>query len=183
VGAYDPRGAMSNDIAPDPAAALALARDRHRAQLYGGKPYATHLEAAADVLRDCGYGNDPVLMSAAYLHDTIEDTPTTYGQIAERFGTRVADIVDAVSDPPGDTREEMKAAAYPRIARLDDAVRVKLADRIANVEAGGPKAAKYRGEQEAFRGALWKPGTADAMWARLERALALHGASRQHGMR
>lgn len=51
-------------------------------------------------------------------------------------------------------------------------MRVKLADRIANVESGGPSSAKYRGEQEAFRRELWKPGVADAMWARLERALA-----------
>ncbi len=54
-------------------------------------------------------------------------------------------------------------------------MRVKLADRIANVEAGGPPAAKYAGEQEAFRRELCKPGVADAMWARLERALASLG--------
>jgi (p)ppGpp synthase/HD superfamily hydrolase len=163
---------MPDDHSPDPEGALAWARGRHGGQLYGGTPYETHLLAAAAVLRDCGYGDDPVLMSAAYLHDTIEDTDATREQIAERFGARVADIVDAVSDPEGATRAEKKAAAYPRIRRLDDAVRVKLADRIANVEAGGRPAAKYAGEQAAFRGELWRAGVADAMWARLDRALA-----------
>jgi (p)ppGpp synthase/HD superfamily hydrolase len=161
---------MADD--PDPERALAWAREQHDGQLYGGRPYDTHLLAAAEVLRDCGYGGDPVLMSAAYLHDAIEDTSATRDQIAALFGTRIAGIVDAVSDPDGDTRAEKKAAAYPRIRAIDDAVRVKLADRIANVEAGGPPAAKYAAEQEAFRRELWKPGVADAMWARLERALA-----------
>jgi (p)ppGpp synthase/HD superfamily hydrolase len=167
------RRRMADDPPPDPDRALAWARGQHGGQLYGGRPYETHLLAAADVLRDCGYGDDAVLMSAAYLHDTIEDTPATREQIAALFGSRIAGIVDAVSDPEGDTRDEKKAAAYPRIRAIDDAVRVKLADRIANVEAGGPRAAKYAREQAAFRRALWRPGVADPMWARLERALAL----------
>lgn len=163
---------MADEHAPDPGRALQWARDQHGGQQYGGRPYDTHLLAVADVLRDCGYGDDAALMSAASLHDTIEDTDATYDQVTRLFGTRVADIVDAVSDPDGATRAEKKAAAYPRIRAIDDAVRVKLADRIANVESGGPSSAKYRGEQEAFRRELWKPGVADAMWARLERALA-----------
>jgi (p)ppGpp synthase/HD superfamily hydrolase len=166
------RAAMTDEDSPDPERALAWAREQHGGQLYGGRPYGTHLLAAAEVLRDCGYGDDPALMSAAYLHDTIEDTSATREQIAALFGARIAGIVDAVSDPDGDTRAEKKAAAYPRIRAIDDAVRVKLADRIANVEAGGRPAAKYAGEQEAFRRGLWKPGVADAMWARLDRALA-----------
>jgi guanosine-3',5'-bis(diphosphate) 3'-pyrophosphohydrolase len=163
---------MADEHSPDPDRALAWAREQHAGQLYGGRPYDTHLLAAAEVLQDCGYGDDPALMSAAYLHDTIEDTSATREQIAGLFGAKIAGIVDAVSDPDGATRAEKKAAAYPRIRAIDDAVRVKLADRIANVEAGGPPAAKYPGEQEAFRRELWKPGVADAMWARLERALA-----------
>jgi (p)ppGpp synthase/HD superfamily hydrolase len=167
------RAAMPEDQPPDPDRALEWAREQHGGQLYGGRPYDTHLRAVAEVLRDCGYGDDPALMSAASLHDTLEDTDASHGEIAELFGARVADIVDAVSDPEGATRAEKKAAAYPRIKAIDDAVRVKLADRIANVEAGGPPSAKYRDEQEAFRRELWKPGVADAMWARLDRALAV----------
>ncbi|HEY3615021.1 MAG TPA: HD domain-containing protein [Gaiellales bacterium] len=163
---------MTDEDAPEPERALAWARARHGGQCYGGRPYATHLLAAAEVLRDCGYGDDPVLMSAAYLHDTIEDTDAEHADIARAFGARLADIVDAVSDPAGATRAERKAAAYPRIRALDDAVRVKLADRIANVEAGGPRSAKYLDEQAAFRAELFRPGVADALWARLDRALA-----------
>ena len=141
------------DTTPDPHAALAFAREHHGAQRYGKSPndvpYEVHLEAAAEVLRRFGYGDDPVLMSAAYLHDVIEDTGVKRAELAERFGHRVADIVDAVSDPPGESRAERKAAAYPRIAGCEGAVIVKLADRIANVEAGGPMVDRYRAEQEA----------------------------------
>jgi (p)ppGpp synthase/HD superfamily hydrolase len=162
---------QTSEITPDPAAALAWGRKLHAGQLYGDKPYAVHLNAVAEVLRRFGHGDDPVLMSAGYLHDTIEDQDVTREQIAARFGARVADIVDAVSDPPGTTRSRQKAAAYPRIAALDDAVIVKLADRIANVEAGGAKVAMYAQEQASFRGVVHRPGVADDMWAHLDALL------------
>jgi (p)ppGpp synthase/HD superfamily hydrolase len=162
---------LSDQSAPDPLMAQAWARERHRGQLYGGAPYDTHLEATAEVLRRFGYG-DPVLLSAAYLHDTIEDTGATPEEIARLFGERVASIVAAVSDPAGATRGERKAAAYPRIALIPDAVRVKLADRIANVEAGGSMVAQYRGEHDGFRRALRTDGIAEEMWEHLDGLLA-----------
>jgi (p)ppGpp synthase/HD superfamily hydrolase len=115
-------------------------------------------------------------MSAAYLHDAVEDQGVEPQQIADRFGGGVAAIVDAVSDPAGESRKAQKAAAYPRIAALDDAVIVKLADRIANVEAGGPKVAMYAGEQAAFREIVRSDGVADEMWAHLEALLSPSGA-------
>ena len=121
-----------------------MGHEVHAGQRYGHLPYSVHLDAVADVLREFGHGDDPSSMSAAYLHDAIEDQGVTREQIAERFGERVADIVDAVSDPPGADRNARKAAAYPRIRELDDAVTVKLADRIANVQAGGPLREMYR---------------------------------------
>ncbi len=54
--------------------ALAWARELHAGQRYGGRPYAVAPHAAPRCCGDFGYGGDPVLMSAAYLHDAIEDT-------------------------------------------------------------------------------------------------------------
>ena len=162
---------IRHEVTPDPAAALAWGHEVHAGQRYGHLPYSVHLDAVADVLREFGRGDDPVLMSAAYLHDAIEDQGVTREQIAERFGERVADIVDAVSDPPGADRNARKAAAYPRIRDLDDAVTVKLADRIANVQAGGPLREMYRREQAAFRENVCTPGVADDMWAYLDALL------------
>ena len=162
---------MRNEISPDPVAALAWGHELHARQRYGHLPYSVHLDAVAGVLREFGHGDDAVLMSAAYLHDAIEDQGVTREQIAERFRERVADIVDAVSDPPGADRTARKAAAYPRIRELDDAVIVKLADRIANVQAGGPLREMYRREQAAFRENVRTPGVADDMWAYLDALL------------
>jgi (p)ppGpp synthase/HD superfamily hydrolase len=156
----------------DPDAVLAWARELHAEQRYGDQPYETHLQAVADVLRRFGFGNRPELIASAFLHDAIEDQGVTSDEIATRFGDDVAAIVDAVSDPPGDERVQRKAAAYPRIRALDDAVRVKLADRIANVEAGGPMVEVYRGEQESFRGAVRREGVADEMWECLDDLLS-----------
>jgi hypothetical protein len=50
------------------------------------------------------------------------------------FGTKVPEIVQAVTDQPGANRHERHRATYPRIAELEPAVCVKLADRIANIE-------------------------------------------------
>jgi (p)ppGpp synthase/HD superfamily hydrolase len=168
---YDRSVDAAGEITPDPAAALAWSRELHAAQRYGDQPYEVHLNAVADVLRRFGHGDDPVLMSAAYLHDAVEDQGVDPQQIAERFGGGVAAIVDAVSDPPGASRGAQKAAAYPRIRALDEAVIVKLADRIANVEAGGPKVAMYAREQAAFRGIVRSDGVGDELWAYLERLL------------
>ena len=162
---------MDDEDSPDPRAALSWARELHDGQSYGHLPYTVHLDAVADVLRQFGHGDDRVLMSAGYLHDAIEDQGVTREQIAARFGDRVADIVDAVSDPDGEDRSTQKAAAYPRIRDLDEAVIVKLADRIANVQAGGPKRTMYRDEQPAFRGTVRAPGIADDMWAYLDALL------------
>jgi hypothetical protein len=46
----------------------------------------------------------------------------------------VLEIVQAVTDQPGSNRHERHLATYPRIALLEAAVCVKLADRIANIE-------------------------------------------------
>lgn len=83
----------------------------------------------------------------------------------------MANIVDAVSDPPGASRAARKAAAYPRIAGREGAVIVKLADRIANVEAGGPMVDRYRAEQDGFRAVLRSDGVADEMWRALDAEL------------
>ena len=66
----------------------------------------------------------------------------------------------------------MRAAlTYPKIRASADAVRLKLADRIANVENGGKLVDMYRREYEDFRRALYTPGQADPMWAHLDELL------------
>lgn len=114
---------------------------------------------------------------AAWLHDTIEDTDATREDIAARFDHAVADLVWAVTGV-GKNRKERNADAYAKIRVAQSCFRpaanLKLADRIANVEASKnapDKLAMYRKEWPGFRAALNGLGM-PSLWERLERALA-----------
>lgn len=152
------------------AVARAFALERHGDQRYGDEPYGVHLAEVAAVLARFAV-EDPDLAIAAWLHDVVEDTDATLDDVDERFGSRIRALVDAVTMEAGDTRAARNAATHPKIRATPGAVTLKLCDRIANVERGGPKRALYRSEHEAFRAALHRPGEADAMWAHLDRAV------------
>ncbi|EYF02732.1 HD domain-containing protein [Chondromyces apiculatus] len=152
-------------------AARTFAAERHGAQRYGDHPYTFHLERVRAVLADHGYGG--ALGVAAWLHDILEDTPTTRDEIADRFGAHVAALVWAVTGV-GATRKERNASMYGKIRDTEGAALLKLADRIANVEAARTRPDKlrmYRSEAEAFTQAL--AGLGDPrLWARLQAAFA-----------
>ena len=60
-----------------------------------GMPYVTHPLAVAEIIEEMGLDIDSAI--AAILHDTIEDTNTSYDEIKKRFGPAVADLVDGVT--------------------------------------------------------------------------------------
>ena len=60
-------------------------------------PYINHPLEVANLLTEAGV-DDPAIIAAALLHDTIEDTDTTYEELNERFGRRIADIVLECTD-------------------------------------------------------------------------------------
>ena len=105
----------------------------------------------------------------------MEDTPVELAAIADRFGLEAASMVDAVTGF-GATRAERNARIYAGIVREPRAAVVKLADRIANVEAarvGSDHGARYAREADAFAEVV-RPHVPPAMWSRLEAALAQH---------
>jgi len=71
----------------------------------------------------------------AILHDTIEDTPTTYADIEKEFGTSVADGVMALSkNEKLETKREQMLDSLMRIKQQPKEVWVvKMADRVANL--------------------------------------------------
>ena len=173
----DSSSTSSADSSDLVARARAVALRHHGDQRYGDLPYGYHLEQVAAVLTRFGLGT-PELLAAAWLHDVIEDTDATSAELAAAcIPARVIALVEAVTDEPGATRDERKAKTYPKTAALRDAVALKLADRIANVEAGklegGGKVAKYAREQPAFRAGLHNPAHGlDALWRHLETLFA-----------
>ena len=74
-------------------------------------------------------------IAAAWLHDTIEDTDATYEMLVSEFDQETADIVFAVTNEPGENREEYFRKRAPKIASNKQALTVKLADRISNTES------------------------------------------------
>ncbi len=78
--------------------AIEVAAEAHHGQYRKGTqtPYITHPYAVGLLLMSAGC-SEPVIV-AGILHDTVEDTPLTLGFIAERFGTRIAAIVDGCSE-------------------------------------------------------------------------------------
>jgi guanosine-3',5'-bis(diphosphate) 3'-pyrophosphohydrolase len=126
--------------------ALVFAAERHRRQRRKdaeASPYINHPIAVAAVLAEAGQVTDEALLVAAVLHDTVEDTPTSFDEIAALFGSTVADLVREVSDDkslPKQRRKELQiehaASGSPRAKQL------KIADKICNVRdlaAGRPE--------------------------------------------
>ena len=114
-----------------------FAAHKHRDQRRKGaeaSPYINHPIAVANVLADEGDITDPVVLSAALLHDTVEDTKTTPEELTAAFGRRVAGIVLEVTDDKSlhkDVRKEAQVEHAPHLTT--EAKLVKLADKICNL--------------------------------------------------
>lgn len=118
-----------------------VAERMHRGQLRkSGAPYITHPLAVAMIL--AGMGMDTTTLVAALLHDTVEDTPYTIGEVRADFGEEVAVLVDGVTKLDGEKwRGHQEAETFRKIvlaAAADLRVLViKLADRLHNLRTLG----------------------------------------------
>lgn len=112
-----------------------FAISKHGNQKYGEHPYSYHLNYVVNILTEYGYAEDDAIISAGWLHDTIEDTDTTHAMLVLEFNQEIADIVWAVSSEPGKNRQAKFRNTAPKIISNKKALIVKLADRIANTEA------------------------------------------------
>ena len=117
--------------------ALAFAAHKHRDQRRKdaeASPYINHPIALADVLVNEGGVSDVEVISAALLHDTVEDTATTPQELEKAFGARIARIVAEVTDDQALPKAERKRLQVEHAASIsDEAKLVKLADKICNL--------------------------------------------------
>lgn len=117
--------------------AIAFAADKHRAQRRKNaeaSPYINHPIAVATLLAAEGDVSDEVMLIAAALHDTVEDTQTTIRELEEHFGSEVAGLVDELTDDKSLEKAERKQLQidHARNSSLR-AKQLKLADKICNV--------------------------------------------------
>jgi len=118
-----------------------------------GFPYIVHpMEAVAIVAT---MTNDPELLAAAALHDTLEDTDATYEQLRSEFGPRVASLVLSESNikENGISRQmtwrERKVKAISRIQGSSrDGMMVAMGDKLSNLRA-------IAGDYKVIGDALW----------------------------
>lgn len=114
--------------------ALAYAEGAHAGQVrkYGGEPYINHPVRVAELLVEHGITDQDVL-SAALLHDVVEDCGVTFADLVKTFGTTVASYVAALSDLEPGNRAARKAYAIDRLSRAPGVVQsIKLSDLIDN---------------------------------------------------
>ncbi|MGX1880304.1 RelA/SpoT family protein [Streptomyces sp. NPDC055287] len=117
--------------------AYVLAESSHRGQMRkSGEPYITHPLAVTLILAELGA--ETTTLTAALLHDTVEDTEVTLDQVRSEFGEEVCFLVDGVTKLE---KVDYGAAAEPETFRkmlvaTGNDVRVmsiKLADRLHNM--------------------------------------------------
>lgn len=145
--------------------ALEFAGKAHGGQKrkYTEELYIEHPKRVAETVRSVPHSTE--MICAAYLHDVVEDTPVTLGDIKRKFGGTVAGLVEELTDEyvkekyPHLNRRRRKNKEVERHAKMSqEAKTIKLADVIDNtmdiVRNDKGFARKYVPEMEALTQAL-----------------------------
>jgi (p)ppGpp synthase/HD superfamily hydrolase len=117
--------------------AIAFAADKHRHQRRKdaeASPYINHPIEVATVLAVEGQISDETILIAAALHDTVEDTQTTFAELEELFGPKVTALVREVTDDKSLGKMERKSLQVEHAAQSSSrAKQLKIADKICNI--------------------------------------------------
>lgn len=121
------------------ARALCYSAERHAQQRRKGRnaePYVNHLAEVALLLAEATGGEDPALVAAGLLHDTIEDTGASEADLAGRFGEEIASIVAEVTDDKSLPRRRRKQLQVETAAAKSPRARmIKIADKTSNLRS------------------------------------------------
>jgi len=114
-----------------------FAAEKHRDQRRKGSessPYINHPISVALIMSKIGGVDDPEILSAALLHDTIEDTNTTPEELEAEFGSKIRSLVEEVTDYKSLPKVERKKGQIEHASKLStEAAFIKLGDKICNV--------------------------------------------------
>ena len=119
------------------AQAADYAARQHIAQRRKGEaaePYINHLTEVTSLLAEATDGDDVVLLMGGLLHDTLEDTASTYEDLVQRFGPEVAALVAEVTDDKSLRKEERKRLQVEKTpSKSRRAKLLKIADKTSNL--------------------------------------------------
>ena len=117
--------------------ALDFAAHKHRMQRRKDQyasPYINHPIQVAEVLQRVGEVEDGVTLAGALLHDTLEDTDTSFEELVTHFGEKVAKLVTEVTDDKRLPKAERKRLQIVHAPHLSSRAKlIKLSDKICNV--------------------------------------------------
>jgi GTP diphosphokinase / guanosine-3',5'-bis(diphosphate) 3'-diphosphatase len=100
------------------------------------EPYINHLVEVALLVADATGGKDPNLVTAALLHDAIEDCEVPMELIAETFGEDVEALVEEVTDDKSLPKAVRKDEQVKTTATKSPTAKIlKLADKVSNLRA------------------------------------------------
>lgn len=118
--------------------AIEFAAEKHKRQKRKGKsetPYINHPIQVAHLLAACGESENTELLTAAILHDTIEDTATTEAELINHFGEEVTKIVLEVTDDKSLPVKERKRLQIVHTPDTSNAAKMlKIADKTCNIK-------------------------------------------------
>ncbi|KAM5170021.1 guanosine-3',5'-bis(diphosphate) 3'-pyrophosphohydrolase MESH1 [Mantella aurantiaca] len=135
-----------------------FAAEKHKRQRRKDReatPYINHPIGVARILSYEAGISDIAVLQAALLHDTVEDTDTTFEEIEEKFGQEVSKIVEEVTDDktlPKMRRKQLQIEHAPQCSQR--AKLVKLADKLYNLRdlnQGTPNGWSAERVQEYFQ--------------------------------
>ena len=147
-----------NQTLVEKAAQFAMEAHNGQTRKYTGAPYWTHPNRVAHLVAQ--ETDDPEVIAAAYLHDTVEDTAVTLQDIDREFGTTVTGLVNRLTNRytkeayPEWNREKRKMLEANRLAHVSDEAklikRMDIADNTADIVRHDPAFAKVYLKEKAY---------------------------------
>lgn len=134
--------------------AMKFAEKKHKGQIDDdGKEFMVHPLQVYTILSTTTF--DENLLAAALLHDTIEDTDTTYEDLVKAFNKDIADLVNEVTHEGN----KIKGYYFPRL-KTKRGIMLKFADRLSNISRMRSWS-EQRKEHYLRRSKFWKRNLGD----------------------
>ena len=114
-------------VLSDRAANYAIKKHKDQMDDCGKDYFISHIYPVARLVKLVT--NDEEVIAAAFLHDIIEDSDTTYEDLSKEFGDRVADLVMEVTH---EGTKDNYGYYFPRL-KSKEGIMIKLADRLSNI--------------------------------------------------
>lgn len=125
---------MNNSMLVHKAVEFAAIKHRDQRRKGSDTPYIVHPVEVALFLTECGC--DETCIAAGVLHDTLEDTETTYEELVEQFGEDVAKLVAAESEDKSKSWRERKQATVDSLKTMPpEVLLICLADKLSNLRS------------------------------------------------